>query len=192
MMMINPLREYPDGSDILFSLLKKFSVLKEEQILIFFTQFDKSFNKKRSQDLIDKLVSMGDILREKIEDCSYIKKDDSADPDEYLIDAFWVFLHYADQNIRYDPGDYPAEIVFMKNKTVHEIIVMDDESEEKIDYLSKRKPRNSNCHYDFLFTSGTIDCFDDELLPADEVTLITADNLDAKTPKLLYHEIESL
>lgn len=188
MILMKELKEYPDGSDVLLSLLKKFPVLEEDQIEIFFTQTDKTFNRARVTKLIDSLIKLDEVKREG----DYVCLPDSTEIDPNVINAFWALLHYVNKNTEFDQANFPAEIVFSDGESVHEIIVMDNDAIVKMDYLSKRKPRANKCHYDFLFASGTIDEFDDELFPDIEVTLITIEDGPKGIPKLTYHEVETL
>lgn len=186
MIIMKDFREYPDGSDILLSLLNKFSVLEEEQVSIFFTQTDKTFNRARVNNLVNTLIKM-DVLRR---DGEYLCLPEAEEIDVNTVNAFWVLLHYLNKNTKYDKAEYPSEIVFTSDDSVSEIVVMDDESLTKMDFLSKRKVRRNNCHYIFLFVSGTIDEFDDELFPDMEVTLVTIADGPKGIPKLTYHEVD--
>jgi hypothetical protein len=179
-------KEYPDGSDILLSLLKKFPALKKEQIVIFFIQSDKTFNRERVIKLIEFLIEDG-LLSSKGD---IIKLSSTKEINENIINAFWVLLHYVNSKVEFDLGSYPSEIIFKSDDVLNEVIVMDDDSSMKMDYLSKRKHRKNKCKYNFLFTSGTIDDFDDELFPDVLLTLITM-TAGKEAPKLVYHEVEN-
>ena len=56
MIRMRDFKEYPDGSDILLSLLQKFPALNKAQIMIYFIQTDKTFNRERVQKIIDFLI----------------------------------------------------------------------------------------------------------------------------------------
>ena len=186
MFRMRDLKEYPDGSDILLSLLQKFPALNKEQIIIYFIQTDKTFNRERVQKIIDFLVDDGTIT----EKGNIVKLSSTKETNENIINAFWVFLHYVNSNTPFDQGSYPSEIIFKNENELNEIIVMDDDSPMKMDYLSKRKHRKNRCRYNFLFTSGTIDEFDDELFSDVAVTLITM-TPGKNSPKLVYHEVDN-
>lgn len=186
MILMKDFKEYPDGSDIVITLLQKFPALKREQIIIYFLQTDATFNRERVNKMLDTLIEM-DELGEKDD---IVKLSSTKDINKNIINSFWVLLHYLDKNTPFDQGSYPSEIIFKHDKELNEIIVMDDDSRLKMDYLSKRKHRKNECRYNFLFTSGTIDDFDDELFPDINVTLITL-TPGKDIPKLVYHEVES-
>ena len=187
MFLMKELKEYPEGSDILLDLLDRFYALRREQIIIYFMQTDKTFNRNRVLQMLEALEEM-ELINE---DSGLISLNKKGEVNEDTIKAFWAFLHYASSDTKFEAGRYPSEIVFTDDDSVHEIIAMnDDDSLEKMDFLSKRKPRNNACHYHFLFTSGTIDEFDDELFPDVDVTLITYLETEKEVPKLTYHEVE--
>lgn len=184
--MIFDFKDYPEGSEKIKALLNKFDSLKKEQIIIFFLQTDKTFNRERVEELLKTLSDYGDIVIK-----NDVVKLKNKEVNESSIDAFWVFLHYANKNAEFDKADYPSEIVFNLDGEINEIIIMDDNALEKMDYLSKRKNRLNSCRYNFLFTSGTIDEFDDELFDI-PVTLITLTNDNKDIPKLRYHEVNNV
>lgn len=186
MILMREFKEYPDGSDILISLLQKFPALKKEQIAIFFIQKDKTFNRERVQKIINFLVEDGTLVAKN----DIIKLSSTKEINENIINAFWVLLHYVNANIEFDLGSYPSEIIFKSENELNEIIIMDDDALMKMDYLSKRKHRKNKCRYNFLFTSGTIDEFDDELFNDVAITLITM-TPGKDLPKLVYHEVEN-
>lgn len=186
MIRMRDFKEYPDGSDILLSLLQKFPALNKEQIIIYFIQTDKTFNRERVQKIIDFLIDDETLTA----NGNIIKLSSTKEVNENIINAFWVFLHYVNSNIPFDQGSYPSEIIFKNGNELNEVIVMDDDAPIKMDYLSKRKHRKNRCRYNFLFTSGAIDEFDDELFDDVSVTLITM-TPGKNAPKLVYHEVEN-
>lgn len=187
MILMKDFKEYPDGSDIFISLLQKFPALTKEQLAIFFLQTDATFNRERVESVIQTLEEMNeiDVVKNDV-----VKLSTTKDINENIINAFWVLLHYLDKKTVFDQGSYPSEIIFKSNDEMNEIIVMDNDSQLKMDYLSKRKHRKNKCRYNFLFTSGTIDDFDDELFPDINITLITMMQ-DGETPRLVYHEVDN-
>ena len=158
----------------------------KEQIFIYFIQTDKTFNRERVEKMLETLIDRKDI----VEKDGIIRLATVKDINENVIDAFWVFLHYADEDTPFNQGSYPSEIIFKKDDEVAEIVIMDDDAPIKMDYLSKRKYRKNKSRYIFAFTSGTIDEFDDELFPTVAVTLVTM-SPGKDTPKLVYHEVEN-
>lgn len=186
MILMQELREYPDGSNVLLTLLQKFPALNKEQIIIYFMQTDTTFNRERVNSLIETLIEMDEIK----EKDGIIKLASTKDINMNIIKAFWVLLHYLDKKTKFDQGSYPSEIIFKHGQEMNEIIIMDNDSQLKMDYLSKRKHRKNECRYNFLFVSGTIDDFDDELFSGINITLITFTE-GKGTPKLVYHEVEN-
>ncbi len=186
MILMKEFKEYPDGSDILISLLQKFPALNKEQITIYFIQTDKTYNRERVQQIIKFLIEDGTLT----ENGNIVKLSTTKEINENIINAFWVLLHYVTANVPFDQGSYPSEIIFKSNDELNEIVVMDDDAPIKMDYLSKRKHRKNKCRYNFLFTSGAIDEFDDELFSDVAVTLITM-TPGKNSPKLTYHEVEN-
>ena len=187
MKMLTSIVVCPEGSEKLLSLLDEFKCLNKEQIVMFLMQTDETFNRKRCEVIINKLKKTGVI----IENDNFISRDNSG-PDQKLIDAFWVLLHYVDENSNVSKGRYPAEIIFEHNNIVSEIIVCDDDLLGKMDFLSKRYKRKNKVEYYILNNSETIDELDDELYPEEPFSIITVSGEDENgIPKMMFHEVIS-
>lgn len=186
MIILNTFKEVPDGTDILLNLLNKFKGLKREQIIIYFLQIDESCTRQRVNYMLNKLVDMK-ILTEHYDIISLA----DAEYSQNTIDAFWAALHLIDSKTEFGRAEFPSEIVLKNGHLIEEVIVMDKDSLEKLDYLSKRKIRKNQCKYNLLFTSGTIDDYDDELITDIPITLITMNFKSDGVPKLSYHEVSS-
>lgn len=187
MKMLTSIVVCPEGSEKLLSLLDEFECLGKEQITMFLMQTDEAFNRKRCEVIISKLKKAG-VIREKD---GYISRDNS-DPNQKIIDAFWVLLHYVDENSNVSKGRYPAEIIFEHNNIVSEIIVCDDDLLSKMDFLSKRYKRKNKVEYYILNNSETIDELDDELYPEEPFSIITVSGEDENgIPKMMFHEVIS-
>lgn len=187
MKMLTSIVVCPEGSEKLLSLLDEFKCLNKEQVIMFLMQTDETFNRKRCEVIINKLKKAGVI----IENDNFISRDNS-EPDQKLIDAFWVLLHYVDENSNVSKGRYPAEIIFEHNNIVSEIIVCDDDLLSKMDFLSKRYKRKNKVEYYILNNSETIDELDDELYPEEPFSIITVSGEDEnRIPKMMFHEVIS-
>ena len=151
MKMLTSIIVCPDGSEKLLSLLDEFECLGKEQITMFLMQTDETFNRKRCELIINKLKKAG-VITEKGE---YISRDNS-DPDKKLIDAFWVLLHYVDENSNVSKGRYPAEIVFEHDGVISEILVCNEDLLSKMNFLSKRYKRKNKVEYYILNNSETL------------------------------------
>jgi hypothetical protein len=177
----------PEGSEKLLSLLDEFKCLNKEQVVMFLMQTDETFNRKRCEVIINKLKKAGVI----IEKNNYISRDNS-EPDQKLIDAFWVLLHYVDENSNASKGRYPAEIVFEHDGVISEILVCSEDLLSKMDFLSKRCKRKNKVEYYILNNSETIDELDDELYPEEPFSIITVSGEDENgIPKMMFHEVIS-
>ena len=187
MKMLTSIVVCPEGSEKLLSLLDEFKCLNKEQIVMFLMQTDETFNRKRCEVIINKLKKAGVI----IEKNNYISRDNS-EPDQKLIDAFWVLLHYVDENSNASKGRYPAEIVFEHDGVISEILVCSEDLLSKMDFLSKRYKRKNKVEYYILNNSETIDELDDELYPEEPFSIITVSGEDEKgIPKMMFHEVIS-
>lgn len=187
MKMLTSVVVCPEGSEKLLSLLDEFKCLNKEQVVMFLMQTDETFNRKRCEVIINKLKKAGVI----IENDNFISRDNSG-PDQKLIDAFWVLLHYVDESSNVSKGRYPAEIIFEHNNIVSEIIVCDDDLLSKMDFLSKRHKRKNKVEYYILNNSETIDELDDELYPEEPFSIITVSGEDENgIPKMMFHEVIS-
>lgn len=187
MKMLTSIVVCPEGSEKLLSLLDEFKCLNKEQIVMFLMQTDETFNRKRCEVIINKLKKAGVI----IEKNNYISRDNS-EPDQKLIDAFWVLLHYVDENSNVSRGCYPAEIVFEHDGVISEILVCNEDLLSKMDFLSKRYKRKNKVEYYILNNSETIDELDDELYPEEPFSIITVSGEDEKgIPKMMFHEVIS-
>lgn len=187
MKMLTSIVVCPEGSEKLLSLLDEFKCLNKEQVVMFLMQTDETFNRKRCEVIINKLKKAGVI----IEKNNYISRDNS-EPDQKLIDAFWVLLHYVDENSNVSRGRYPAEIVFEHDGVVSEILVCNEDLLSKMDFLSKRCKRKNKVEYYILNNSETIDELDDELYPEEPFSIITVSGEDENgIPKMMFHEVIS-
>ena len=187
MKMLTSIFVCPEGSEKLLSLLDEFECLSKEQITMFLMQTDETFNRKRCELIINKLKKAGVI----IEKNNYISRDNS-EPDQKLIDAFWVLLHYVDENSNTSKGRYPAEIVFEHDGVISEILVCSEDLLSKMDFLSKRCKRKNKVEYYILNNSETIDELDDELYPEEPFSIITVSGEDENgIPKMMFHEVIS-
>lgn len=177
----------PEGSEKLLSLLDEFKCLNKEQVVMFLMQTDETFNRKRCEVIINKLKKAGVIT----ENNNYISRD-NPEPDQKLIDAFWVLLHYVDGNSNVSRGRYPAEIVFEHDGVISEILVCNEDLLSKMDFLSKRYKRKNKVEYYILNNSETIDELDDELYPEEPFSIITVSGEDENgIPKMMFHEVIS-
>jgi hypothetical protein len=179
--------EYPDGTDLVVDLLKKFPSLTIRQVRIYLMQKDPLFNSKRTSALIRKLIDMNVISVDG--NRLYVNGDNSKN--DSLVSAFWVFLQFVDENTEFEPGMYPSEIVFQNDDIVSEIIVCKDDLLERLDFLSKRKKRKNKCSYYIVLEKDTIDDIDDSLLSEVPLTLVTMQAAENDIPKLLYHQVVS-
>ena len=187
MKMLTSIVVCPEGSEKLLSLLDEFKCLNKEQVVMFLMQTDETFNRKRCEVIINKLKKAEVI----IEKNNYISRDNS-EPDQKLIDAFWVLLHYVDENSNVSRGRYPAEIIFEHDGVISEILVCDDDLLSKMDFLSKRYKRKNKVEYYILNNSETIDELDDELYPEEPFSIITVSGEDENgIPKMMFHEVIS-
>lgn len=187
MKMLTSIVVCPEGSEKLLSLLDEFKCLNKEQVVMFLMQTDETFNRKRCEVIINKLKKAGVI----IEKNNYISRDNS-EPDQKLIDAFWVLLHYVDENSNASKGRYPAEIVFEHDGVISEILVCSEDLLSKMDFLSKRCKRKNKVEYYILNNSETIDELDDELYPEEPFSIITVSGEDENgIPKMMFHEVIS-
>lgn len=187
MKMLTSIVVCPEGSEKLLSLLDEFKCLNKEQIVMFLMQTDETFNRKRCEVIINKLKKAGVI----IEKNNYISRDNS-EPDQKLINAFWVLLHYVDENSNASKGRYPAEIVFEHDGVISEILVCSEDLLSKMDFLSKRYKRKNKVEYYILNNSETIDELDDELYPEEPFSIITVSGEDENgIPKMMFHEVIS-
>lgn len=187
MKMLTSIVVCPEGSEKLLSLLDEFKCLNKEQVTMFLMQTDETFNRKRCEVIINKLKKAGVI----IENDNFISRDNSG-PDQKLIDAFWVLLHYVDENSNVSRGRYPAEIVFEHDGVISEILVCNEDLLSKMDFLSKRYKRKNKVEYYILNNSETIDELDDELYPEEPFSIITVSGEDEKgIPKMMFHEVIS-
>lgn len=187
MKMLTSIVVCPEGSEKLLSLLDEFKCLNKEQVVMFLMQTDETFNRKRCEVIINKLKKAGVI----IEKNNYISRDNS-EPDQKLIDAFWVLLHYVDENSNVSRGRYPAEIVFEHDGVVSEILVCNEDLLSKMDFLSKRCKRKNKVEYYILNNSETIDELDDELYPEAPFSIITVSGENENgIPKMMFHEVIS-
>lgn len=187
MKMLTSIVVCPEGSEKLLSLLDEFKCLNKEQVVMFLMQTDETFNRKRCEVIINKLKKAGVI----IEKNNYISRDNS-EPDQKLIDAFWVLLHYVDENSNVSRGRYPAEIVFEHDGVISEILVCNEDLLSKMDFLSKRYKRKNKVEYYILNNSETIDELDDELYPEEPFSIITVSGEDENgIPKMMFHEVIS-
>ena len=187
MKMLTSIVVCPEGSEKLLSLLDEFKCLNKEQVVMFLMQTDETFNRKRCEVIINKLKKAGVI----IEKNNYISRDNS-EPDQKLIDAFWVLLHYVDENSNTSKGRYPAEIVFEHDGVISEILVCSEDLLSKMDFLSKRYKRKNKVEYYILNNSETIDELDDELYPEEPFSIITVSGEDENgIPKMMFHEVIS-
>ena len=187
MKMLTSIVVCPEGSEKLLSLLDEFKCLNKEQVVMFLMQTDETFNRKRCEVIINKLKKAGVIIEEN----NCISRDNSV-PDQKLIDAFWVLLHYVDENSNVSRGRYPAEIVFEHDGVISEILVCDDDLLSKMDFLSKRYKRKNKIEYYILNNSETIDELDDELYPEEPFSIITVSGEDENgIPKMMFHEVIS-
>lgn len=187
MKMLTSIVVCPEGSEKLLSLLDEFKCLNKEQVVMFLMQTDETFNRKRCEVIINKLKKAGVI----IENDNFISRD-NPEPDQKLIDAFWVLLHYVDENSNASRGRYPAEIVFEHDGVISEILVCNEDLLSKMDFLSKRYKRKNKVEYYILNNSETIDELDDELYPEDPFSIITVSGEDEKgIPKMMFHEVIS-
>lgn len=179
--------EYPDGTDLVVDLLRKFPSLTIRQVRIYLMQRDPLFNSKRTSALIRKLIDM-DVLA--MDGNRLFVNGDSTENDS-LVTAFWVFLQFVDEHTKFEPGMYPAEIVFQNDDVVSEIIVCTDDLLERLDFLSKRRKRKNKSSYYIVLEKDTIDDIDDSLLSEVPLTVVTMQNGENDIPKLLYHQIVS-
>lgn len=187
-MFLGSIIQYPDGTDIVVNLLRRFPALTIRQARVFLMQTDHTFNSQRTSELIRELIKRNVLVLNgnKISLAANNKSDDDA------VIAFWVFLQFAEPGVKFERGMYPSEIVFMKDNTVNEIIVCNDDFLEKMDFLSKRVKRKNKCHYYIVLQSDTISEVDDSLFPDTSFTIVTM-SYEGKNdiPKLMYHQIFS-
>lgn len=186
MILIDRYIKIPDDAELIVDLLNRFGALKEEQIVIYALQIDKCFNRNRVEKIIKTLLKKKIVERN-----GEVLSINDSDWDENFIDAFWVALQRINVNTHFAKAEYPSEIVLKNGNTIEEIIVMDDDSQAKISFLSKRKKGKIKEKYFLLFPSGTIDNYDDELIKNYSVTLVTMNSNGSDMPKISYHEVKN-
>ena len=185
--MISNVVKYPDGTEKLTRTLETFKTLKRRQLKIYLMQNDKRFNSERADSLIDDLLNMNILFETKGKNLALKKNEER---NNATIAAFWVLLQFMNEHTEFDLARYPSEIVFKnEDDIVSEIVVCEDDFLTKLDYLSKRKKRESLAQYYILLLSNTIEEIDDDLFPDVPFTIITISAGNGDVPKLMYHEI---
>lgn len=136
------------------------------------------------------------------DEAGYVKLDPRCEPDQKMITAFWILLERISKivpNAHY-AANYPAEIFFLKDNSMYEIVVVNKNEENYIRTLFLENRYNSNDEEDAIKYIIAVPSVDDiesclkaippEVLAANRVLFSTVEfDYDTGEAEVQYYKV---